>query len=34
MDYLEPHSFIAARFLLAAMALIPVWLLMRKRRLP
>ncbi len=34
MDYLEPHSFNAARFLLGALSLLPLWLLMGKKRLP
>lgn len=34
MDYLEPHSFNAARFVLGALSLVPIWLLMGKQRLP
>ncbi len=34
MDYLGPHSFNAARFLLGALSLIPLWILMGKQRLP
>ncbi|MEH6580013.1 MAG: DMT family transporter [Amphritea sp.] len=34
MDYLGPHSFNAARFLLGALSLLPLWLLMGKKRLP
>ncbi|MFT5721094.1 MAG: drug/metabolite transporter (DMT)-like permease [Motiliproteus sp.] len=34
MDYLGPHSFNAARFLLGALSLLPLWFLMGKRRLP
>jgi drug/metabolite transporter (DMT)-like permease len=34
MDYLEPHSFNAARFLLGALSLLPLWFLMGKKRLP
>lgn len=34
MNYLEPHSFNAARFLLGALSLLPLWFLMGKRRLP
>ncbi len=34
MDYLEPHSFNAARFVLGALSLLPLWFLMGKKRLP
>lgn len=34
MDYLGPHSFNAARFLLGALSLVPLWFLMGKKRLP
>tara|TARA_R110001583_G_scaffold93616_4_gene236622 strand:+ start:439 stop:1326 length:888 start_codon:yes stop_codon:yes gene_type:complete len=34
MDYLSPHSFNAARFLLGALSLLPLWLLLGKKRLP
>jgi drug/metabolite transporter (DMT)-like permease len=34
MDYLEPHSFNAARFLLGALSLLPLWFLLGKKRLP
>lgn len=34
MDHLGPHSFNAARFLLGALSLLPLWLLMSKKRLP
>lgn len=34
MDYLQPHSFNAARFLLGALSLLPLWFLMGKKRLP
>ncbi|MEH6472977.1 MAG: DMT family transporter [Halopseudomonas sp.] len=34
MAYLEPHSFNAARFILGALSLVPLWLLMGKKRLP
>ena len=34
MDYLGPHSFNAARFLLGAASLVPLWFLMGKTRLP
>ncbi len=34
MDYLGPHSFNAARFLLGALSLLPLWFLMAKKRLP
>ncbi|WP_261843291.1 DMT family transporter [Aliamphritea ceti] len=34
MDYLGPHSFNAARFILGAVSLVPLWILMGKQRLP
>ncbi len=34
MDYLEPHSFNAARFLLGAISLIPLWFFMGGKRKP
>jgi len=34
MDYLGPHSFNAARFMLGALSLVPLWFLMGKSRLP
>jgi len=34
MDYLGPHSFNAARFMLGALSLLPLWFLMGKKRLP
>ncbi|OMH39240.1 DMT family transporter [Motiliproteus sp. MSK22-1] len=34
MDYLEPHSFNAARFLLGALSLLPLWFLMGGKRTP
>jgi len=34
MEYLGPHSFNAARFLLAAVSLIPLWIFMGNRQLP
>ena len=33
MDHLGPHSFNAARFLLGALSLFPLWLLTKKERL-
>ncbi len=34
LDYLGPHSFNAARFLLGALSLLPLWLIMGKHRRP
>ncbi len=34
MAHLGPHSFNAARFLLAALSLVPLWLVMGKHRIP
>lgn len=34
MDYLPPHSFNAARFLLGALSLLPLWLIFSKHRMP
>ncbi len=34
MEYLGPHSFNAARFVLGALSLVPLWLLLSKGRLP
>jgi len=34
MDYLGPHSFNAARFVLAALSLIPLWFFMKHKRQP
>lgn len=34
MEHLGPHSFNAARFILGALSLLPLWLLMSKKRLP
>ncbi|WP_426415689.1 DMT family transporter [Aestuariirhabdus sp. LZHN29] len=34
MDYLEPHSFNAARFVLGAISLIPLWLVMSRGKMP
>ncbi|GGK75475.1 DMT family transporter [Amphritea balenae] len=34
MEYLGPHSFNAARFMLGALSLLPLWFLMTKKRLP
>lgn len=34
MDHLPPHSFNAARFLLGALSLLPLWLIFTKHRMP
>ncbi|MCL6417781.1 DMT family transporter [Aestuariirhabdus sp. Z084] len=34
MDYLGPHSFNAARFILGAVSLIPLWLMMSRGKMP
>lgn len=34
MDYLGPHSFNAARFILAAVSLLPVWWILKKHQVP